>query len=181
MRDDNFLEELLKEEEQKEEKQSEAYYDLLLLQIKSLDEEIEKNFNEAEKEIEIIRNWAIKRNSTLNERKQFLEKQLESFLRERESKTIKLPHGDIKLRKLPDKVEVEDMDEFLKNAKKELITIVPESMKPNLNAIKAFIKKTNGRVPKGCKVIEGKEEFKYTIKTEEVKDNAGEKEVRTGT
>ena len=44
----NFLDELLLEAEQKEIKQTQAYYDLILIQIGELQSEIESNFAEAE-------------------------------------------------------------------------------------------------------------------------------------
>ena len=65
------------------------------------------------------------------------------------------------------------MDLFLQKATSDLITVVPEQIKPNLKNIKNFIKMTT-KVPDGVRVIEGKEEFSYSIKTEET--NAGEKE-----
>ena len=52
--DENFLEELLMEAEEKEDQQTEAYYDLILLQIKKMNRQIAVNFSEAEKECRII-------------------------------------------------------------------------------------------------------------------------------
>ena len=177
--DENFLEELLAEAEEKEEKQTEAYYDLVLLQIRTLSKEIEKNFTEAEKECEIIKNWALAKNNQLNEKVKFLEMKLEAFIREEGKKTIDLPNGTLKFHKKQDKVEVEDLELFLKNARAELITIVPEQIKPNLTKIKSYIGKRP--VPEGVKVIEGKEEFAYKIKEiKEVKDSGGKKEAGTG-
>ena len=43
--ENNFLDDLLEEAEQKEELLTESYYDLVLLQIKNLNGQIEKNFN----------------------------------------------------------------------------------------------------------------------------------------
>jgi hypothetical protein len=66
------------------------------------------------------------------------------------------------MRKLPDKVEISDMDKFLESATQEVITIVPETVKPDLNKIKAYLK-NSGHILPGITVIEGKEEFKLTI------------------
>ncbi len=65
------------------------------------------------------------------------------------------------MHKKPDKVEIEDLDLFLKKAKPEMLTVVPESYKPDMNKIKAYIK--SKPVPPGIKVIEGKEEFSYKL------------------
>ncbi|MAT59745.1 MAG: hypothetical protein CMF23_17365 [Ignavibacteriae bacterium] len=173
----NFLDELLEEVEQKEDQQTEVFIDLLLLRIKSLQDEIADNFSNADKEIEIIKNWALSKNTVLQERINLIEKQLEQFARSSDKKTIDLPNGILKIRKSPDKAEVVDLELFLKKATSDLITVIPEQIKPNLKGIKNFIKMTT-KVPEGVKVIEGKDEFSYLIKTEDT--NAGEKEAGAG-
>lgn len=173
-----FLDELLEEVELKEDQQSEVFIDLLLLRIKTLNEEIADNFSNADKEIEIIKSWALSKNTVLQERINLIEKQLEQFIRESNKKTIDLPNGVLKVRKSPDKAEVVDLELFLSKANAEFVTVVPEQIKPNLKNIKSFIKMTT-KVPDGVRVIEGKEEFSYSIKTEET--NAGEKEAGVGT
>ena len=172
-----FLDELLEEVELKEDQQKEVYVDLLLIQIKNLQDEITKNFNNADKEIEIIKNWALSKNTVLQERINLIEKQLEQFIRESNKKTIDLPNGVLKVRKSPDKAEVVNLDLFLSKANADLVTVIPEQIKPNLKNIKSFIKMTT-KVPEGVRVVEGKEEFSYSIKTEET--NAGEKEAGVG-
>lgn len=172
-----FLDELLEEVELKEDQQTEVFIDLLLLRIKSLQDEIADNFSNADKEIEIIKNWALSKNTVLQERINLIEKQLEQFARSSEKKTIDLPNGILKVRKSPDKAEIEDLELFLSKANADLVTVIPEQIKPNLKNIKNFIKMTT-KVPDGVKVIEGKEEFSYTIKTED--KDAGEKEAGVG-
>ena len=78
---ENFIDQLIQEAEEKQEKQTEAYFDLLLLEIKRLDSEIEKNFTEAEKEAELIKNWALTKNSKLQNRIDWLAMKLEAFIR----------------------------------------------------------------------------------------------------
>ena len=174
--ENNFLDDLLEEAEQKEELLTESYYDLVLLQIKNLNGQIEKNFSEAEKECEIIKNWALLRNNQINDKVKFLELKLEAFIKERKEKTIDLPNGTLKFHKKQDKVEIEDIDLFLRNAKPELVTVIPEQIKPNLAKIKSYINRRP--VPPGVKVTEGKEEFTYKIKG--AKDGR-EKETGAGT
>lgn len=181
---ENFLDELIKEAEEKEERRTEAYFDLLLLEIKRLNSEIEKNFTEADKEAQIIKNWALIKNSQLQNRINWLAVKLEAFIRERKEKTIELPNGILKMHKKPDKVEIVDMDLFLKHARTEMLTVIPEQVKPDLNKIKAWVK--SHLVPKGVKVTEGKVEFSYKIndnkQTNEKEDNndGGEKETGPG-
>jgi hypothetical protein len=182
---ENFIDDLIKEAEEKEEQQTEAYFDLLLLEIKRLNSEIEKNFTEAEKEIEMIKNWALMKNLKVQNRIDWLAIKLEAFIRERKEKTIELPNGVLKMHKKPDKVEITDLDLFLKHARSELLTIVPEQVKPDLNKIKAWMKTHS--VPKGVSVVEGKEEFSYKLNGKEQlnnleeNNNGGTKETRTRT
>jgi uncharacterized protein YllA (UPF0747 family) len=178
----NFMDDLLKEAEENDQRLKGVQIDLLVLQIIELQKQIEKNFNQADQEVEIIKNWSLERNSILQEKVMFIEKKLESYMREQAEIGIKaedLPHAILKIRKLPDKAEVVNLEEFLSNANGDLVTVVPESVKPNLNAVKAFIKRTGGKLPPGCRIVEGKEEFSYKIKNKEI-DNGRAKEVGVG-
>lgn len=162
MIEENFLDELLSEVEQKEEEQTESYFDLVLLQIKTLNKKIEKIFAEADKECELIKNFALMKNAQTLERVKVLERKLEAFIRERKEKTIELCNGTLKVHKKPDKIEISDLNLFLKSAKAELLTVVPETVKPDINAIKVYIKKNF--TPAGVTVVLGKEEFSYKLK-----------------
>ncbi len=162
MSDNDFIEELLKEAEEKEEQRTQAYYDLQLIEARKLQLQISKNFAEAEVEVKIIQDWAINKNAALHERLQFIERKLEAWIREQGLKTIDLPNGTLKMHKKPDKVEIADMEAFLKHAKPEMLTVIPEQIKPDLNKIKAFIRQNY--TPAGVTVTEGKEEFTYKIK-----------------
>jgi len=172
----NFIEDILRESEEKEIQWTEANYDLMLLAIKKYQSEIEHNFQEAEKECTMIQNFVLSKNAQIQERIKWLEMKLESYIREREEKTISLCNGTLKMHKKPYRIEVEDLELFLKNARKEWLTVIPEQLKPNLLAIKNHIK--TRPTPKGVKVIEGEIEFSYKLNNEE--ENAGEK-TETGT
>lgn len=167
----NFLDELIRESELKEDEQTEAYFDLLLLQIKQLQKQITYNFSEAEKECSMINSFVLHKNTQLQERIKWLELKLEAFIKEREDKTIILPNGTLKMHKKPDKVEIENLELFLSKAKPEMLTVIPEQVKPDLNKIKNYIK--TKPVPPGVKITEGKEEFSYKLNGEE---NGREKE-----
>ena len=174
--EENFLDELLLEAEEKEEQQTEAFYDLLLLQIKKMNQQIASNFIEAEKECKIINNWALSKNSLLAEKIRFLELKLQAFIIERKEKTIDLANGTLKFHKKQDKVEITDLDLFLKHARPQLLNIIPEQIKPDMTKIRSFIK--TRPVPPGVKVTEGKEEFTYKLKGE--KEDGREKETGIG-
>lgn len=175
MEDKTFLDELLEEVEAKEIQNTEAFMDLLLLEIKKINNKITHNFNETEKEIELIKTWALKKNTVLEERKKFLERKLEAFIKERGEKTISLPNGELKYHKKPDKVEITDLDTFLANANKELLTLIPESYKPNLTGIKKWIKAKP--VPKGVTVTVGKQEFTYKLTNQAEEEDGGAEEI----
>lgn len=160
----SFLDDLLADVEKKENQNTQAYNDLIAMEVIKLENEITANFQQAEVECNIINEWALKRNSAIQERVNLLRLKLESFIRGQGVKTIDLPHAVLKIRKQPDKVEVVDLQAFICNASSELVTLVPESVKPSLTKIKNYMQMT-GKVPAGCVRIEGKEEFKLTLRT----------------
>ena len=163
----SFIDELLSEAEIKEEQYSAAHFDLIIKEISTLESVIESNFSECAKEVQIINEWTLKKNSALQERINLLRLKLENYIREQGKKTIDLPRGTLKIRKMPDKVEITDMDTFLANANGEMITIVPESVRPDLSKIKSYIKMTC-KVPPGVNILEGKEEFRLSIRKEDI-------------
>ena len=163
----NFLDELLAEAESKENQQSEAYADLLIAEVGKLESEIAKNFKTAEEEINIIKEWSLKKNSIIQERANLLRLKLENFIKESGKKTIDLANGTLKMRKMPDKVEITDMETFLANANSQMLTVVPEQVKADLTKIKAYLKMTGGKPIAGVTLLEGKEEFKLTLKSQE--------------
>ncbi|MDX9712570.1 MAG: host-nuclease inhibitor Gam family protein [Ignavibacteriaceae bacterium] len=174
----NFLDELLQEVEQKEFERDEAYFDLLLLQIKQINNQISYNFSQAEKECSMINNFVLQKNAQLQEKVRWLELKLEGFIRERGVKSIPLTNGTLKMHKKPDRVEIGDLELFLKKAKPEMLTIIPEQVKPDLNKIKNYIK--SKPVPPGIKVIEGKEEFSYKLREESEEENTNGRTKETG-
>lgn len=171
----DFIDQLLKEVEEKEQKLSMEFADLMLIEISQLEKQIQTNFEQAAREREIIKNWALSRNSSLASRVEFLSKKLEVFIKETGEKTINLPNGILKMHKKPDRIEVEDLELFLKNARPEWLTTIPEQVKPNLVSIKNHIR--TRPIPKGVKVIEGEVEFSYKLNG--VED--GKEEARVGT
>ncbi|MBT8386035.1 MAG: host-nuclease inhibitor Gam family protein [Ignavibacteria bacterium] len=169
----SFLDELLEKAEKKEQQLLESHLDLILIEIRKLEEQIEKNFDTAAQEREIIKNWALERNSLLSGRIEWLSKKLELFLKEEKLKTLDLPNGIIRIRKKSEKVLVVDEEKFFKNATSQLLNIIPETSKPDLLKIRTWIKRT-GRIPDGVEVSTQEDKFSYTIK----RNNNGKEEVR---
>jgi hypothetical protein len=172
----SFIDQLIEEAEEKDKKLEQSHLDLILVEIRKLEEQMEKNFDTAAQEREIIKNWALERNSMLQSRIEWLSKKLELYLREENAKTLDLPNGIIRLRKKTEKVIIVDEEKFFKKATNALLNIIPETAKPDLLKIKAFIKRS-GRIPDGVEVINGDEKFSYTIKKEN--GNNGKKETGT--
>ena len=174
-----FIDELVKEAEEKEQKLNRELADLMLLEIRNLQEEIERVFDQAEKERTIIKNWAITKNSKLANRIEWISKKLELFLKEENIKTLELAFGSLRFRKQPDRVEILDNELFLNNANSSCLMIVPETAKADLNKIKAFIKRS-GRTPDGCEVIPGEIKFSYSINNNKEIGVNGTKETGAG-
>lgn len=155
-----------------------AHIDLMLSEMRKLEESISSNFNQSEEEKKIIDEWAINKNVKLQEKADRIKSFLKLFLesQDAEVKTIDLPNGKLTRRKGSDKILIVDMEKFLQNANKSMFTLQPEMVKPNLTKIKAFYKMTQ-KVPLGTELIEGEE--KFNIKLNEV--NNGKEETGVGT
>jgi len=171
---ESFIDQLIEEAEQKEKKLEQSHLDLILIEIRKLEEEIERNFDTAAQEREIIKTWSLERNSILNSRIQWLSMRLERFLKEDKLKSLDLPNGIIRIRKQPDKISVVNEEKFFNNATSKLLSII-ETVKPDMLKIRAFIKQS-GKVPSGVEVTKQENKFSYTIK----RNNNGKEKVRTG-
>ena len=171
----SFIDQIVKEAEEKEQKLNRELADLMLLEIRNLQDEIERVFDQAEKERTIIKNWAITKNSKFAGRIEWISKKLELFLKEENVKTLELAFGSLRFRKQPDRVEILDNELFLNNATSNMLSIIPETAKADLNKIKAFIKRS-GRTPKGCEIIQGELKFSYSINNHKEIELNGKKE-----
>jgi len=176
---ESFIDQIVGEAEENEQKLNCEMADMMLLEIRNLQEEIEQTFEQAERERTIIKTWAITKNSKLTNRIEWLSKKLELFLKEEGVKTLDLAFGTIRFRKQPDRIEIVDDKLFLNNATSNMLTIVPETAKADLNKIKAFIKRT-GRIPKGCEEFPGEIKFSYKINNHKENGNNGKEKTGTG-
>lgn len=159
----SFIDDLLAEAELKENDEALAYYDLVIREIGRLESEIAEVNSNTDREVQIIKDWSLDRNVKYQDRIEFLKLKLETYIRTQDKKTIDLPHGTLKLRAKPNKVEITDLELFMKSATKDLVIIKPEEIKPSLTSIKNWIKMTT-KIPDGVAVIEGTTEFKLILK-----------------
>jgi hypothetical protein len=140
-----------------------AYPDLVLMQIRDLKTDVEKTLALADEEARLIHEWALARCVRKQERIAYLESELDAYIRARKLKTIDLPHGTLKIRRKPDRVEIYDMDTFLANATPFMLTTIPERMRPDLMNIRCHVQ-DRGEVPAGVTYIKGEEGFSYKLK-----------------
>jgi hypothetical protein len=98
----------------------------------------------------------------LDKKRAWLLFNLEAFARSSGEKTLRLPHGVLKMRKGRDKVAVVEMEAFLKVAgKMGLVKSIPECITPDNQAILNRIK-TTGEIPAGVEYFPGETKFTYT-------------------
>ena len=83
----------------KEEEQTEAYFDLLLLQIKQLTKQIEYNFSQSEKECSMINSFVLHKNAQLQEKIRWLEMKLEAFIKEKNCLLYTSPFSAVRIHK----------------------------------------------------------------------------------
>ncbi len=164
----NFIEELLQEAEIREKEYKEEMDKLKADQMLTAVEKIEIQMREvieiADEEIKLIADYRKEELDKLEKKRSWLCWQLEQFIRSTGEKTITLPHGQIKLRQGRQKVQVIDMDKFLKVGERyNLLRKIPESYEPNLQAIHQHIKMT-GEIPIGVDVIPAETKFSYSLK-----------------
>jgi hypothetical protein len=140
-----------------------ARADHILIALGRLDghsEEVEKT---AEAEINLIAAWKDTELSRIDKQRSFLTWQLEQYIKSTDEKTIRLAHGTLKLRLGRDKIEVVDIDAFMKVAKKEgLLRTMPEYQEPDLRLVTEYVKKT-GEIPAGVELTPATTKFSYQL------------------
>ena len=169
-----FIEELLRDAETKEANEKivvdKLRADQLLSAIATLESQMTEVNELVQKEIALLEEYRSKELSRVDKKLSWLTFQLEQFMRSSSEKTVRLPHGIIKLRKGRSRVVIADMPKFLERAGlRGLLKQVPESFVPDMQAISDYHKKTGGALPDGCQLIPGETKFSYTT-TEEGND-----------
>jgi phage host-nuclease inhibitor protein Gam len=126
---------------------------------------IAENEELAEREIARIREWLTDANGPLQNEIANLELLLTDYHRrllaeDDRRKTVKLPAGNLKARKLPDNVEVTDEDAFIEWAEAERHTLLRITTAPDKNAIKQAVLKDGEVIPHVAAV---KGDLKFSI------------------
>ena len=187
----NFLDELLLEAETAEEKQRIELDRLRADQLLSAIAVLEAQINDANKlvddEIKLVEEYRTMELARLNKKISWLAWNEEQFIRSTGEKTIRLPHGMIKLRMSRERVEISDLQRFLNvKSNQRFLKIIPESYQPELQAVHSHIKAT-GELPVGVNLIPGEVKFSYSTnkrshdngKDDERTDKSGIKIERT--
>ncbi len=115
-----------------------------------------------DKELKLIEEYRAREFARLDKKSSWLTFNLEGFTKSSGEKTIRLPHGTLKLRKGRGRVAVVVMERFLEVGRKlGLIRRIPESEAPDLQAILRRIQ-TTGEIPEGVEYIPAEIRFSYT-------------------
>jgi hypothetical protein len=170
----SFMDELLAEVEEKEQQRKieldRLKADQLLMAVAKLDGQIEDVNKLADDEIKLIEEYRRSEVERVEKKRSWLLFNLENFARQTGEKTIRLPHATITLRKGRDKVEIEDMEKFLKIATRYgFLRTTPESKEPDMTALNAYVKRT-GDIPLGTKFIPAAVNFSYSLTKGEPKN-----------
>ena len=119
-----------------------------------------------DKELKLIEEYQANELARLDKKRSWVVFNLDGFMRSTGEKTLRLPHGSLKLRKGRDKVAVVALEEFLKiGSKLNLVRSVPEQITPDIQAIINHIK-TTGEIPTGVQFIPADVRFSYTTNGE---------------
>ncbi len=166
-----FMNELLAEVEEKEQQVKlnldRLKADQLLMAVEKLDAQIADVAKLADDEIKLIEQYRQSEVERIEKKRSWLLFNLEGFARQQMEqtgdKTIRLPHATLSLRKGRDKVEIQDMDVFLRVAPRlGFLRTTPEKHEPDMTALAAYVKRT-GEIPIGTKLIPGTVNFSYTL------------------
>ena len=169
----SFIEELLVEAEQKEKIENIEFNKVQADQALAAVSKIEYAMSEvnklADEEIKLIEQYRASELARNEKKLSWLVFNLEAFMRRHkdatEEKSLRLPHGTLTLRKGREKVEVENMEEFLKIAPRyNLLRTTPEEHAPDLKAIAAYIAMSS-KIPPGVKVTPATINFSYQTTT----------------
>ena len=146
--------------------------DALLRAVGKIESQMADVNDLCDSEMKLIEEYRSNELARLDKKRSWLSFNLEGFARSTGEKTLRLPHGVLKLRKGRDKVAVVAMEDFLKVAGTlGLVKTVPESFAPDNQAILNRIK-TTGEIPAGVEYIPAETKFTYTTNG----DTNGERE-----
>lgn len=184
------MDELLAEVEEKEEKRKleldRLRADQLLTAIGTLEQRADDINELADSEIKLIEEYRSVELTKVQKKISWLSWNLHQFINSSGEKTIRLPHGVLKLRLGRDKVTITELQQFLDVPSNQIfLKIIPESFEPNIQAIHDHIK-TTGHIPDAVEFRPAELKYSYkTIKTIRSNGNGKDKqqsadEVRIG-
>ena len=137
--------------------------DKYLWVIRQKESELNKCSALAEESMRRTQAWLDKKENTINSAIEFLSGQMKNYLKQNKLKSLSLPNGNIGFRKQSDVIIIQNEEIFLENAKPELLRHVEESYEPDLKAIKDYIKKSGGDMPKGVDLKPQESKFYYKL------------------
>jgi len=146
---------------------SEMSADVALWQIAELEEGIEQIEALARKEAAVIESWRASEVGRLHQRIQELSGLLDGFMRHQERKTLHLPHGELRLRAMPERVVINEAEFRLD--REEFVRVIPEQRVPDLLKVRQHIKAT-GEIPEGVEVHFQDPKFSYVTMRQKLLD-----------
>lgn len=164
----NFIDELLAKAEVADAKHlievNKFRADQLLMAISLLEGRSDEINTMVDAEVALFEEYRTVEISKLDKKISWLAWNLEQYMKGTGEKSLALPHGDLKLRKGRDKIEITDMEKFLPIAEaKGLLRTVPESYEPDMRAVTDYAK-YSGVTPPGCSLIPASNKFTYKTK-----------------
>ena len=144
--------------------------DWALRKVAKVDAEAHQVSELAERQIAAIEAWRGAEHGRLGTQREHWETLLGLYHRQRleedeKAKTIRLPHGTLTARKLPDGIVIEDEDALLAWAKKDGPEYVRTRIDVDHPAVKTAVLK-NGEIIPGVDIVKGDVRFTVTPTTE---------------
>jgi Bacteriophage Mu Gam like protein len=138
--------------------------DQLLMALSVLEEKADEINKLVDDEVALFEDFRSAEISKLEKKMSWLAFQLEGYMKGTGEKTLALPHGELKMRKGRDKIEITDMEMFLPVAQaKGLLRAIPESYEPDMRTLLEYAK-YSGVTPPGCSLIPASTKFTYKTK-----------------
>ncbi len=110
--------------------------DQLLMALSVLEDKATEINTLVDSEVALFEEYRSTEISKLDKKMSWLAFQLEGYMKSTGEKTLALPHGDLKIRKGRDKIEITDMEKFLPIAQaKGLLRPIPESFEPDMRTL----------------------------------------------
>lgn len=171
----DFIEDILRQAETAErdrfQQLTRVQVDQFLMSVQALESEMDEIDKTANAEVEIIRAWAMKEMDRLDIKRQWLLRQLQYFLKESGLRSLRSAHGEIRFRKLKDRVQIVSVEQFIPVGQKLGLVRTKASQVPDLNALLDYVKRT-GEILPGTNMILGEDKFYYSTNGKDHKDES---------